>query len=332
MKARALWLSVLVLACGGKGEPLDEPPPEPSPIESAPHDRDPPPAQLREVVGVVTVGGAAAQRGDSVDAERAIEVPLGGRAVLQLKDGGRVTLDEGAVARVLEDTAAQLLLIRGAAHAAQPPAGSSPRPPLRLVTPAATVEIGQAGETYVATFDGGGSWVVALAGGVSVSNGESDSRQRLRTVDLAGGQAVAVSGRIAEPTEGPRRLEDARQAARALAVAPPEPEGERLARDIEHEARRLDAALRLLETETRRGRELTNQHGEAVREGDRNQVQRLQRALVEHSQALYRLRQLATARWERLRAQWLRLGLVGPRPARDPVEQRRERVVGLLGH
>src|SRR5690606_4534844 len=106
-----------------------------------------------------------------------------------------------------------------------------------------------------------------------------------------------------EPTEAPRRLADAREAAAALAVAPPEPEAERLARDVQNEARRLDAALRLLETETRRGRELTTQHGAAVREGRRDEAQRLQRRLVDHSQALYRLRQLATARWERLRAQ-----------------------------
>lgn len=322
-------LCFLLCACGEQAEPASEPD-VPAPVSAAPH-VDPPPAELREVTGMVTVAGARASRGAPVEAERAIEVGESARAALQLRDGGRITLDEGAHAWVVDESAAQLLLVRGAAHAVQPPAGSSPRPPLRLVTPSATVEIGQAGEAYVATFEGGASWVVALGGEIAVSNGESDARQRLRTVGLTAGQAVAVSNRIAEPTEAPRRLEAAREAASALAVAPPEPEAERLARDVESEAQRLDTALRLLETETRRGRELTSQHGAAVREGQRDEAQRLQRQLVTHSQALYRLRQLATARWERLRAQWLRLGLIGQQPARDPVALRRERVVGLLG-
>ncbi len=323
-------LCFLLCACGEEPEVAEPPRAEP-PLDSAPHVVDPPPAELRDVSGMVTLAGARARRGEPVEAEQAIEVSEGGSAVLQLRDGGRITLDDGARAWVVDESAAQLLLVRGGAHAVQPPAGSSPRPPLRLVTPAATVEIGQSGEAYVATYEGGASWVVALGGGVAVSNGESDARQRLRTVDLVAGQAVAVSNRIAEPTEAPRRLAAAREAATALAVAPPEPEAERLARDVENEARRLDAALRLLETETRRGRELTSQHGAAVRDGQRDEAQRLQRQLVNHSQALYRLRQLATARWERLRAQWLRLGLVGQRPASDPVALRRERVVGLLG-
>lgn len=331
MRARALLFSVLVLACGKGERSTDEPPPELAPIHTAPHEPDPPPARIRELEGVVTLDGAALRRGDPIEAEKRIEVPIGGQASLQLKDGGRITLDGGATAYVVTEGAAQLLLIGGAAHAVQPPAGSSPRPPLRLVTPAATVEIGQTGEVYVATFDGGGSWVAVLSGAALVSNGEADSRQRLRTVEIGAQQAVAVAGRIAEPTEAPRRLNEARQAARALASAPPEPEAERLLRDLAHEGRRLDSALRLLETETRRGRELTNQHGAAVQQADAQETQRLQRALVQHSQALYRLRQLATARWERLRALWLRLGLIGQRPALDPVEQRRERVVGLLG-
>lgn len=327
----AAALCCVLAACGEDAEAAEPSAPAPASVDSAPHAVDPPPAQLRAVTGMVTLAGARGGPGEPVEAEQAIEVGEGASAVLQLRDGGRITLDEGARAWVVDESAAQLLLVRGAAHAVQPPAGSSPRPPLRLVTPSATVEIGQSGEAYVATFEGGASWVVALGGGVAVSNGESDARQRLRAVDLVAGQAVAVSTRIAEPTEAPRRLDAAREAASALAVAPPEPEAERLARDVENEARRLDAALRLLETETRRGRELTSQHGAAVREGRRDEAQRLQRQLVDHSQALYRLRQLATARWERLRAQWLRLGLVGQRPASDPVALRRERVVGLLG-
>ncbi|MCZ7682229.1 MAG: hypothetical protein M5U28_26935 [Sandaracinaceae bacterium] len=327
-------LAVLALACGeeqsaGPGAGAADPAEEAPEVAHAP--AAPPPARLRDLTGLVTLDGAAAERGASIDAEESVEVPAEGRAVVQLADGGRVNLEGGSLGRVVTETAAQLLLIRGAVHAVQPPAGSSPRPPLRVVTPTATVEIGVSGEVYVAVFEGGASWVVVLGGGAAVSNGEADARRRLRTVELAAGQAVAVAGRIAEPTPAPRRLSEAREAARALAGPPEGSEVERLPREIEAEAERLDQALRWLETETRRGRELTTQHNAAVRGGDREEAQRLQRQLVDHSQALYRLRQLATARWERLRTLWLRFGSLGPLPAADPVAQRRERVVGLLG-
>jgi hypothetical protein len=330
---RPWWVAIgwLVLGCDAESHVGEETVPVETPA-APPHAVDPPPARVREVQGVVTVAGAAARVDETVDAEEPIEVPEGGRAALQLVDGGRVTLDGPAVARVVEEGAAQMLLVRGAAHVAQPPAGNAPRPPLRLVTPSVTVEIGVAGEAYVVLFEGGASWVAVLGGTVSVSNGEADVRRRLRTLDLTAGQAVAVtSGRIAEPTEGPRRLSDAREAARLLAVPPTDPEIDRLTRDIQNESQRVDQALRWLETETRRGRELTTLHGAAVRGGQSTEAQRIQRQLVEHSQALYRLRQLSTARWERLRAQWLRLALLGPAPASDPVAQRRERVTGLLG-
>lgn len=333
---RAVCASALLALACGEDPSVDPGTREVDPVEEAPEvahaPAAPPPARLRDLTGLVTLEGAAAQRGAAIDAEETVEVPEEGRAVVQLADGGRVTLEGGSLGRVVTESAAQLLLVRGAVHAVQPPAGSSPRPPLRVVTPAATVEIGVSGEVYVAVFEGGASWVVVLGGGAAVSNGEADARRRLRTVDLAAGQAVAVAGRIAEPTQAPRRLSETREAARALAGTTPEgSEVERLPRELAGEAERLDQALRWLETETRRGRELTTQHNAAVRGADREEAQRLQRQLVDHSQALYRLRQLATARWERLRTLWLRLGSLGPLPAADPVAQRRERVVGLLG-
>lgn len=325
-----LVVALFGMACGEDGarEALA---PDTPPSHAAPPQAEPAPATLGATEGEVTIAGALARSGDPIEAEKPIVVPHDGSAVLQLRDGGRVALDGGSLGRVVTEGAAQLLLIRGGAHIVQLPAGSSPRPPLRVVTPSATVEIAQSGEAYVVLFEGGASWVVALGGGVEVSTGESDARRRLRTVSLVAGQAVAVPDRIAEPTEAPRRLADARLAARALAVAPPPPEADALMREVQAEARRLDQALRALETETRRGRELTREHGDAVRESKRADVDRLQRALVDHSQLLYRLRQLATVRWERLRAKWLRLTLVGHPPVDGPVDQRRERVAGLLG-
>jgi hypothetical protein len=322
---------MLVLGCGETASPAD---PVVAPREEQHASRvelDPPLGTLRSLEGEVRIGGAAARAGAPIEAEASIELDAGAHAVLGLAGGGQVTLEDGARARAIEDGAAQLLLIGGAAHAVLPPAGSSPRPPLRLVTPSATVEIGSAGEVYVVLFPGGASWVSVLGGAAWVSVGEADGRQRLRTLELAAGQAVAVPARMAEPTEGPRQLRVAREMARGLAIPPVEAETERLERDVASEITRLDDALSRLETETRRGRELTEQHGVAVREGNADESQRLQRELVTHAQELYRLRQLATARWERLRAQCLRQAVIG-RPARvDPVAERRERVVGLLG-
>jgi len=282
--------------------------------------------------GEVTVAGAEARAGMDLDAEAAIEVPDGGRAVIELRDGGRIELDGPARAILPEDAAAQLVLIRGAAFGAQPPAGNAPRPPLRIAAPAVSVEIGVTGEFYVATFESGAAWVCSLAGTVALDRGEADNRRHLRTLVLPPGRAVAVTDRLAEPTDGPGRLSAARAAAATLAQTPSnpvDPAAERAA--LESATERLDRALVWLETEARRGRELTNAHRDAVQQSDTEEASRLQRELVGHSQSLYRLRRLATSRWERIRAEALRLAMVGRPPAPDPVAQRRDRVAGLLG-
>lgn len=293
--------------------------------------RDPAPAMVRRVEGPVTIEGAAAPADAPVEAEQMIDVPPNGRAVLQLRDGGRVEVDGNSRVQVVDEGAAQLLLVRGSLYAAQPPAGNAPRPPLRVVSPTAAVEVGQAGEFYLVAFENGGSWVAVLGGLASVSSGEADARRRLRTLDLGRGQAVAVPARVADPTEGPERLAAARTTAAALAASSEAVGLEQRRTALAHEVERLDQALRWLETETRRGRQLTTEHRAAVRAGQSGDAQRLQAELVDHSQALYRLRRLATARWERLRAQQLRLADLGASSAADPVSARRDRVVGLLG-
>jgi len=337
-----MWLGILccVMATTGCEEEAPEPIPapeprvvaeDPSPQHAAP---DPAPGQLVRMTGTVTVSGAEARAGMELDAEAPIEVPAGGRAVIQLRDGGRVEVDGPARLRLVEDAAAQVLLLNGGLYAAQPPAANAPRPPLRVASPAATIEIGQTGEVYLTAFEWGGSWVAVLAGAVAVSVGEADNRRRLRSIELGAGRAVAVPDRIAEPTEGPERLTGARAASAALAQSSEEREVDEAAEQsaLRSEASRVDQALRWLETEARRGRDLTNGHRDAVREHNAEESQRLQRELVGHSQALYRLRHLATARWERVRAQHLRLMALGRAPSEDPVAQREDRVAGLLEH
>lgn len=339
--------AIALIACGGDDDaPADDgrDDPQPTTEESPPPEDDvgddhaptpdPPPGRLVRLTGTVTIDGAAASAGMDLEAESVIEVPAEGQAVIQLRDGGRLEVDGGSVARLVEDAAAQALLIRGSLYAAQAPEGNSPRPPLRVVSPSATVEIGQSGEIYLVAFEWGGSWMTVLGGAAAVTTADATNQRRLRVVELSAGRAVAVPDRIAEPTEGPSRLTAARAAAAQLAAAAPEsaPDASAERSALASEAERLDQALRWLETETRRGHELTTGHREAVREGDTEEAGRLQRELVGHSQNLYRLRRLATARWERVRARALRLALRGQSPQEDPVAARQDRVAGLLGH
>lgn len=339
---RALWALVLILAGCGE-DPAPTPPPEPPPDDvvdtaaddgHAPSQPDPAPGRLVRLTGAVTIGGAEATPNMEIDGEVPIAVPEGGQAVIQLRDGGRLEIDGGSTARLVEDAAAQAILVSGFLYAVQPPAGNAPRPPLRIATPAVTVEIGQSGEIYLASMGAGGAaWVSVLEGAAEVSVGEADNRRRVRTVELPAGRAVAVPRRIAEPTEGPSRLTAAREAARLLAAGATEEVDE--AADhatLSSETDRLDQALRWLETEARRGRDLTSQHRDAVRNGNPDEANRLQRELVAHSQELYRLRRLATTRWERVRAEHLRQQAAGTAsPTEDPVAMRRDRVDGLLG-
>ncbi len=341
---RALALAVLLVACGEDPAPapLDDEPPPDDVIDTAANDGhgppdtpDPPPGRLVRFTGTVVVGGAEAVAGMEIDGEVPIVVSEGGQAVIQLRDGGRLEIDGESVARLVEDAAAQAILVNGFLYAAQPPAGNAPRPPLRVASPAVTVEIGQSGEIYLASIDwSGAAWVSVLEGAAEVSVGEADNRRRVRTVELPAERAVAVPRRIAEPTEGPSTLAAAREAARLLATggAPDavDPAAERAV--LAGETEKLDQALRWLETEARRGRDLTAQHRDAVRAGNEEDASRLQRELVAHSQELYRLRRLATTRWERVRAEHLRLEVMGDAsPTEDPVALRRDRVDGLLG-
>jgi hypothetical protein len=324
-------------ACGPRAEeapaegPADDPSSGATPggLEAADHGRasDPPPARFGRVEGTVTMAGAVASRAEPVEAEAPIEVPEGGVADLLLRDGGRITLVDGAAARMTDEGGAQLLLLEGGAHLLQPPAGNSPRPPLRVATPFGTAEIPVSGQAYVHVFPNGTGWLAALAGTVAVSQGDATARRELRDLDLGAGRALAVTDRMAEPTEGPRRLADARAAVGALRSGLVD--GAALADGVRDQTRRLDASLDWLEGETRRGRELTTLHRTAVREGS-EEAQQLQARLVEHSRKLYRLRRIATVRWERLRAMVLHRDRASETAGSDPVGERRERVAGLL--
>jgi hypothetical protein len=201
---------------------------------------------------------------------------------------------------------------------------------LRVATPTASIELGAGGEFFVMVHPHAGAWVASLSGATTVSTGEVDARRRLRVVELASGRAMMIGTRPNEPTDGPTELSDARTAALTVFEETHGLDSARAPRELTEMARRLDESLLWLETETRHGLELTTQHRDAVRMARAEEALRLERSLQAHAQQLHALRQIATARWERLEAGSLELGRATGLPS-DLVNVRRDRIESLLG-
>ena len=238
----------------------------------------------------------------------------GAPIVLDLRDGARVELLEGAHARLTDEAPAQLILARGAAHLVLPPMGSSPRPPLRVGTPAASLVIGGSGDGWVLVLPDGRVWV-AMTGG----------RAELETPD--GSSVVVVAGRAivagaAETTAGPEDEE----AARGMLSA--------MQNDADVDAtiprERLDAALVRLDEATGAA-EASWQEGEAVRAAHREaassggNTRETLRALARFGQDTQAVRDALRLQYEVARALSTRLG---DQP--DPVASRRRRVRAAL--
>lgn len=290
-----------------------------------------PPARLTRFQGDVARGRGTVAEGDALEAGDSLAIEGPGRADVDLGDGGRVVLDGDTEIRIGEGGPAQIVLVRGIVHAMVPPGPAGPRPPLRIATPAASVDLPGSGEVLVIAHGSGATWVASLSGLTIIATGEVDGRRRLRTVDLPPARALLIGSRMADPTDAPARLEDARAMGVGALAEAGELDLERATRELADAARRLDEGLLWLETETRRGLDLTSQHREAVRVGGTDAAMLLQRELVTHSQQLYALRQVATVRWERLVAEELQLDrLPGARPS-DLASTRRDRVGSLLG-
>jgi hypothetical protein len=339
MRRTAIALSlaaVLGTACGGEERPTAPATPrrttETEPAVEA-HDTPPaePPARLTRFEGEVVRARGPVAPGDALEPGDPIAVRGEGRADVDLGAGGRVVLHSDTEIRIAEGGPAQIVLVRGVVHALVPPGPSGPRPPLRIATPAASVDLPGSGEVLIIAHASGATFVSALTGLTSVVTGEVDGRRRLRTIELPPGRGLLVASRLGEPIETPARLAEARATAlAALAEAAPL-ETDRARPDLADAVARLDESLHWLEIETRRGLELTSQHRDAVRAGQTQDAMRLQRELVTHSQQLYALRQVATARWERITAGEAQLARL---PGASPSElgsSRRDRVQSLLG-
>ncbi|MCU0675036.1 MAG: hypothetical protein MUE69_19875 [Myxococcota bacterium] len=289
---------------------------EPPMLPPTPEDTRPPP--LARVVRVENLQESTFRAGQRLGDTATIE--SGASAlVLDLREGGRVTLQPQTTARVGSEAPAQVILASGVLHAELPPEGGSARPPLRVGTPSGSVVIEGSGEVWVAANAAASTFVAALSGRVDAV--AFDDAGTLRTITLQPGQSLVLGA--AEPSDGPRDADAARAACRLVieSASPTLP-----AEDLESALARLLPDLEAAEAEARRGEEL--QGGVRPDPGSSEAAAR-QRALVEHGRALILRRRSLLTRFEILRARALRAARDSDGP--DPSAQQRPRVRAALG-
>ncbi len=334
-RSRAAWLGLLasLVACGDSNPPTNAGDPatdethagmsaatkrpyEPPMLPPTPEDTRPPP--LARVVRVENLQESTFRAGQRLGDTATIE--SGASAlVLDLREGGRVTLQPETTARVGSEAPAQVILASGVLHAELPPEGGSARPPLRVGTPSGSVVIEGSGEVWVAANAAASTFVAALSGRIDAV--AFDDAGELRTITLQPGQSLVLGA--AEPSDGPRDADAARAACRLVieSASPTLP-----ANDLETALARLLPDLEAAEAEARRGEEL--QGGVRPDPGSSEAAAR-QRALVEHGRALILRRRSLLTRFEILRARALRAARDGEDP--DPSAQQRPRVRAALG-
>lgn len=296
--------SLLLLALLGSA--CDEPPaPEATtPETSSPEEEDERPDPLAHV-------SSGRQRGRPIGP--ATELRTGDAPMpLDLREGARVSLDPQSLARIDDESRAQIVLARGALHAVLPPMGGSPRPPLRIGTAAASLEIGGSGEAFVVALPDGSAWFAMLSGSGHVSTGEGER------VLLTPGRALA--GGATETTEGPTELDAARAIAATLPTADADPEAEVMAPAVA----RLDAAITAGTQVRDQGASLQRRHAQAV--SAMSGASEVMQEIVAHTRALESVRASLLVAYERARALAL---LTGASP--DPTAIRRPRVRAILG-
>lgn len=323
MSARLASVVALCWALGGCECNGSEAEPEPAAEAHPPEEGEPSPhAQPEEPseppLATVVSGW---DRGQRIGTEL-LEVAAGGEAlVLDLRDGGRITLDPGSRAALGEEAPAQIYLAEGALHAQLPPMGGSSRPTLRVGTPAGTLALEASGESYVAVAPDARVLFAQLAGLGRVYDGELDDEGRPSVIVLRPGRALL--GGATTATQGVGTLAEARlMRGGFLSGGGDAPPAEALAERLAS----LDAYADAVATERERGQELQRQRVRASQAGEAERGAELQRELIAHSQVVSRQRAALRARWERARALAMN---VGAEP--DPSEAARSRVRALLG-
>ncbi len=292
-----------------------------------------PPAILGEIRGggAVTIDDVASIEGAPVEVGSVLAHVGEGSVALELSAGARASLHGEGAMLLAEPPDRGLWIARGVVHVADPPSGMGQRSSRRVATATATIEFVGAGDVVVTVDATGATRVAVLAGAVDVSNGEVDARRRLRVVRVVAGLATRIADRIEEPAPAAAvRLEDALEEALAL-EGPPDPSASAppSVPTLAASTARLDEAMRWLEIEEHRGRELTTRHRAAVQAGRSDEAMQRQREIVAHAQAVHALRQIVLARWERF-ALSARASLA-PREREPSVAPRFERLRNLLG-
>ncbi len=117
----------------------------------------------------------------------------GATVVVDFHGGGRVELYPGSRAVIGGEAPAQIFVGQGSVRAALAPAGNSTRPPLRVGTPAGSVEIAGSGDVVVMTLPDGASWFATLSGSASVARGDVDA-ETLPFEPLVGAQRALLLG------------------------------------------------------------------------------------------------------------------------------------------
>lgn len=328
------------LGCGDDEGERDRPrvPTTSAPRASADEDRthesreaDPrlPPAELGLLEGTVTLADATAVSGMAIEAGQLVRLEGPGRATLELPGGARATLWSEGTVLLAVDPDRGIWIVRGVVHVAEPPTGLGQRTPRRIATPTATIELQGAGDVIVAVDAAGATQVGVLNGAVELTSTDVDARRRLRAIEVVAGLEVRVVDHLEEARPGASRLEDALASARAMIAAEPAPAPAPSPPGFTSSTHRLDEALRWLEVEERRGRDLTGRHRAAVQAGRDAEAMQYQREIVGHAQAVHALRQVVLARWERFA---LMARVAAPeRVQAEEVAPRLDRLRNLLG-
>ncbi|MEZ4253716.1 MAG: hypothetical protein R3B99_36375 [Polyangiales bacterium] len=321
MNRRLALALIAMLGCGDDDAatpvveaPAPYVPPEPT---RRPHDDRPEP--LARIARVEQHEGSAFQAGQRLGPTATIETGQSG-LVLDLREGARVTLEPSTIARLCEESPAQVLLGVGVLHAILPPESGSERPPLRIGTFAGTVAIEGSGDVWVGANAAGRVMLAVVAGRARTY--DFDEAGTLRAVDLGAGQSVVIGGE--PPAAGPRDAETARAAMR-LVIESASPV--QAADEIAPVLAALEPVLATAEAEVARGDALQN--GERPAPGSPEATER-QRALVEHGRALLAARRGLLTRFEMLRARAL-LAIGQHRDTTDPSAVLRPRVRRALG-
>lgn len=297
---------------GGRGATAAKNKGGPTGATADPHPVDVPARPIATVFSLE--GDATVSDGPAV---RHVREPLGGGAslrtgadgvaVIDLRDDARVTVFGDTVAELGRDGPATLVLARGAALAMLAPAGNSFRPPLRVATPEAIIDIGASGQVFVDVHSSGATWITVLSGDATVTRGERTEQGAMISRALAPARAMVVAGQLLDTVPGPATLASARAVPASLWRGRA-PEADPAGRAADLVA--LDAALDAYAAQKARARELADQQRAAARIS-RTAAADVQREIVAQSGDLYRTRTAALMLWDRATARALAQGPTG---------------------